>query len=177
MERIIETDRLYLRRFTMKDSGRVTYLCNDKEVLENLLMLPYPYTEAHAKEWISYHNENFIKDRLYEFAVVLKEEDRIIGCISLSNISRNLHGEIGYWFGKEYWGEGYATEALKALIDYAFHVKGYHKVFAEHFLENPRSGKVMVKAGMEFEGIRKDHILKDGVFHTVVMYGIVNNES
>lgn len=177
MEKIIETDRLYLRRFTIKDAGRVTYLCNDKDVIANLLMLPFPYKEVHAREWISYHNENFIKDKLYEYAVVLKSEDRIIGTVSLSNIKRNQHGELGYWFGKEYWGYGYASEAVKAIIEYAFNVKGYHKVFAEHFIENPRSGKVMKNAGMEFEGIRKDHILKDGVFHTVVMYAIINKEA
>lgn len=174
MERYFETKRLYFRRFTYKDSGRVAYLCNDRDLVDNLLYLPYPYTEAHAREWISYHNENFIKERLYEFAIILKEDDRIIGCISLSNDKMNLKGDVGYWIGRDYWGQGYATEALEGLIKYAFEERGFHKICSEHFIYNPASGRVMQKASMDFEGIRKDHIFKNGSFHTVVTYGIIN---
>lgn len=174
MEKIIETERLYFRRFTTKDTGRITYLFNDEEVVK-YISLPHPYSEELAKEWISHQNENFKKDIVYDFAIVLKEEDRIIGSMSLVNVAKHKRGEIGYTFGREYWNKGYATEALKALIEYAFKVKKMHKVSASHYKENLASGKAMQNAGMIFEGILIDHMFAKNQFHDLVFYCKIND--
>lgn len=176
MKNTIETERLILRRFTIKDSGRLTYLFNDEDMVKYLISLPYPYTESHGRQWISHHNENFVQDKIYDFALVNKADDRVIGSISLTNNKDHKNGSVAYMIGKEYWNLGYATEALKAIISYAFNVKGYHKVYAEFIEGNDASGRVMEKSGMVFEGKKLDHIYKDGSFHTLFTYCIINDD-
>ena len=83
-------------------------------------------------------------------------------------------GELGYWVGPAYWNKGIATEAARAMIDYGFKIKKFHKINATHYLYNPASGRVMEKAGMEKEGVRKSHVWKIDRFVDVAIYGIVN---
>ncbi len=175
MQKIFETQRLYFRRFTYKDTGRLAYLFNDLDVTKYFSSLPFPYKESHAKEWISHQNENFKKDLVYDFAIVDKSDDRIIGSISMFNIPKHKKTSIGYMIGKDYWGKGYATEALKAVIEYAFSEKGYHKVSAQHIEDNAASGRVMQKAGMIFEGKRVDEVYKDQKFYTTMVYYKLND--
>lgn len=176
MNKVIETERLYFRRFTMKDSGRLTYLLNDPDVVKYTSQ-PYPYTEELAKNWISRHNEGFLNDKLYNFALVLKEDDRIIGSIYLSHEVKDKRGMVGYSLGKEYWNKGYASEALMALIKYAFEKKGFHKLEARHFEDNIASGQVMKKAGMSIEGRLEDHIFIKGKYETLILYAIINKNN
>jgi len=124
--------------------------------------------------WIPTHEGNFINDKLYEFAVTDKSSGELYGAISLSNNQRYKNGEIAYWIGEEYWGNGYASEALSAIISFAFTEKGYHKVWGRFFSSNPASGKVMQKVGMTKEGVLVEHIIKDGEFKDLVLYGITN---
>lgn len=173
MKKYVETERLYFRRFNLNDAKELAKQLNHRDMLENLLHLPYPYTIDHARWWILQHDELFDHDRIYEFAIILKETNKLIGSIGLSYIEKNKHGETGYWIAKDYWGKGYATEALKGLIKWAFEEKDFHKVIASHFARNKASGKVMQKAGMTYEGCQKEHILKDGVFHDSILYGII----
>ncbi len=81
---------------------------------------------------------------------------------------------MAYWIGEPYWGKGYGTEALRAMIDFAFIEKNLHRVYARYFKSNPASGRVMEKAGMTKEGVLKDHVYKEGAFEDLVYYGMVN---
>ena len=71
-------------------------------------------------------------------------------------------------------GKGYGTEAAKALIEFAFEEKNYHKVFARYFKSNPASGKIMEKIGMKQEGLLKDQVVKDGKYEDLYYFGIIN---
>ncbi|MEK4006743.1 GNAT family N-acetyltransferase [Paenibacillus sp. FSL H3-0333] len=84
------------------------------------------------------------------------------------------NGEIGYWIGEAHWGHGYGTEAARAVIEFAFTEKKYHKVYARHFASNPASGRIMQKCGMTYEGTLKDQIHKINSYEDLVYYGIVN---
>lgn len=170
----IETERLLLRPFTQDDAENVAALCNNFNVYKSVLSLPYPYTVECALSWIARHEENFDGERMFEFAIADKHTGALYGCIGLSNVKAHKHGEMGYWIGEEYWGNGYATEAAKALIRFAFEAKGYHRVHACHFASNPASGKVMEKAGMTCEGMQKQHVFKLDTYQDIVLYGIVN---
>ncbi len=86
------------------------------------------------------------------------------------------HAELGCWIDKDCWGEGYATEAAKALLDYGFSSHGLHKVFAKHLARNPASGKVLEKLGMKKEGLFKEHVLKSNKYEDIVMCGILKAE-
>ncbi len=73
----------------------------------------------------------------------------LYGAIALTNNQRFNNGEIAYWIGEGYWGNGYATEAAQAILQFAFAEKQYHKVFARYFKSNPASGRMMQKLGMK----------------------------
>lgn len=172
-EKTIMTERLFLRLFHESDAEEVTNLCNNYRIYKSTLNLPFPYTLECAMTWISNHKDNFESDKLYEFAITDKVSGQLLGAIALSNRKQNKHGEIAYWIGEQYWGNGYATEAAKAVIDFAFQAKDYHRVYACHFKSNPASGTVMKKCGLEYEGTLKEHIYKEGAFEDLVYYGLV----
>jgi len=172
--RTITTERLILRPYKISDAERVCELCNNYNIYRSTLTLPYPYPIESALAWISTHEENFKNDKSYEFAVTDKSTGELFGAIALSNNQKHKNGEIAYWIGEEYWGKGYATEALKAIIDFAFTEKGYHKVWGRFFATNPSSGKVMAKVGMVKEGVLAEHVIKEGKYEDLIFYGIVD---
>lgn len=170
--RTIETPRLLLRPFRREDACLVAELCNNYNVYKSTLSLPYPYTKECAEEWIKHQKENLNVDKSYEFAVTSIETGELYGCVSLSHSLTHRNGELGYWIGEPYWGNGYATEAAEAMIAFAFQEKEYHRVYARHFASNPASGRVMEKAGMMYEGVQKGHLYKLDTYEDVVLYGM-----
>ncbi|MBU5439420.1 GNAT family N-acetyltransferase [Tissierella sp. MSJ-40] len=171
----ITTERLVLRIFEKSDAETVTKLCNNYNIYKNTLYLPYPYSIDCALSWIENHLDNFNADKSYEFAITDKKTGKLYGAIALSNNQHFNNGEIAYWIGEEFWGNGYATEASKAILEFAFNVKQYHKVYARHFASNLASGKVIEKLGMLKEGILIDHVMKEDRYEDLVYYGIINS--
>lgn len=167
----MESERIFLRPFVIGDVEEVFAVCRDFNVTK-YLPLPYPYTLDMAKSWISSQEEN--KDKRLEFAVILKSNNKLIGSIGLGIENTDRHGEVGYWISPDYWGKGYATEALKLLIDFAFKKLKFHKIYAKHYVENPASGKVMQNCGMSLVGTLKDHSFKNGKFNDVKLYELIN---
>jgi [ribosomal protein S5]-alanine N-acetyltransferase len=175
-QKTITTNRLVLRLFEKSDAEAVARLCNNYNLYKNTLYLPYPYALEDALSWMERHLNNFNEDKSYEFAVTDKDSGEVYGAIALSNNKRFHHGEIAYWIGEEFWGNGYATEAAEAVLKFAFEVKQYHKVFARYFSSNPASGRVMQKLGMKEEGILIDHVWKENRYENLVCYGIINSK-
>ena len=173
----ITTERLILRLFQLSDAQRVSELCNNYNIYKSTLGLPYPYPVESALAWIPTHEENFDNDKHYEFAITDKNTGELYGAIALSNNKAYKNGEIAYWVGEEYWGKGYAPEALKGLIEFAFTERGYHKVWGRFFTSNPASGRVMEKVGMLKEGLLAEHVIKEGKFEDLILYGILNKKS
>lgn len=172
----IETDRLLLRLFTEEDAEKVTVLCNNYNIFKRTMTLPYPYTLDCALSWIANHEQNFDSDRMYELAITDKISSQLYGAIAISNHMQHKNGEMAYWVGEQYWGNGYGTEAAQAMIDFVFEEKNFHRVYARHFKSNPASGKIMEKCGMQYEGTLKDHVFKIDRFEDIVHYGIVNSK-
>ena len=174
---MIETERLILCRFKLSDADKVAEMCNDYDVYKGTLALPHPYTKECAENWILRHNANFENEYYFDFAITDKKTNELYGCIGMSPNAKNNTGELGYWIGKEYWGCGYATEAVEAMIRFGFEIKGYDRIYARHFASNPASGKVLQKSGMVYEGTLKDHIFKIDKYEDVVHYGVVNTKN
>lgn len=174
-QRTITTERLILRAFDLSDAQRVCELCNNYNIYKNTLTLPYPYTIDCALSWIPTHEANFNNNQLYEFAITDKRSKELYGAIGLSNNQRHRNGELAYWIGEEYWGKGYATEAARAMIEFAFVEKQYHKVYARYFASNPGSGRVMQKSGMAEEGVLMQHVFKENRYEDLFYYGMINS--
>lgn len=176
-ERTLETDRLRLRLFKPSDAAAVSSHCNNYNIYKSTLTLPYPYPLECAVDWIANLEQNFDQDKMYDFAVTLKTDGQLVGAIGLSCHPSHHNGEMGYWIGEAHWGHGYGTEAARAVIEFAFSEKNYHKVYARHFASNPASGRVMQKCGMSYEGTMKDQVYKISAYEDMVYYGIVNPET
>ncbi len=169
----IESERLILRFYKESDAEKVAYHCNNINLNKGVAGLPFPYTKDHALNWFERQkSENY---PFFDFAIVIKETNELVGSISLFDRINQRIGEIGYWIGEDHWHKGYATEACQAIIHFAFETLHYHKVYARHFKSNPYSGKVMINCGMTKEGEQIDHFYKNDHYETLVLYGLINN--
>jgi len=150
MRDVIETKRLKLRRLRMSDAPRIARFCGDPGVGRNLAMTPMPYLDVAAEGWIMITRARAPLGRDFVFAVDL-DGDGLIGAIGAHK--RDEDGfEIGYWFGRPYWGQGYATEAARAFVVSASQLG---RLEAGHFVDNPASGRVLSKAGFAYTGETK----------------------
>ena len=173
---IIETPRLLLRPTREADTPEIVHLLSDPAIAETTLNIPYPYDEAKAREWLAFQQREREAGTGYTFAIVRGEDERLLGAIDIRPNARHKKAEIGYWIGKPYWGRGYATEAVQALIRYGFEELGLNRIYAMHFTENPASGRVMQKAGMQFEGVLRQDVLKGEQFQDHMIYAILRDD-
>lgn len=168
----LRTERLVLRGFEASDAERVQELAAEREVAVNTMNIPHPYPEGGAAAWIAAQDEKPDPDDV-RFAI---DDGQLVGSIGL-RVQRNFErAELGYWIGKPFWGRGYATEAVSAVIRYGFEELHLHRIYAGYFHRNERSARVMVKNGMTYEGRLRQHVKKWDEFVDVVYYGILREE-
>lgn len=172
----LTTERLILRPPREADISALTKYANNKKIADFTLNIPHPYLEKDAFHFISkvlYDNE---AGKRSTFAITLKNNPELIGCIGLKIEQRFNHAEMGYWLGEPFWNNGYITEAIKAVLTHGFNHLHLHKIFAHHLKENAGSGKVMIKNGMKQEGVLQEHTYKNGKYQTLIVYGILAAE-
>lgn len=174
----IETERLLLRKFVMDDAQNMfDNWVNDAKVTRYLQWKPHgdiQVTKNILNSWI----DSYEKLDTYNWAIVFRENEQVIGSISVVGMSE-IHEwfEIGYCLSNDYWNNGIMTEALKAVIKYCFENVGLNRVQSLHHIENPVSGKVMLKAGMKHEGrLKQYHLNNQGTFADCDFYGIVRSD-
>ena len=148
----IVTERLLLRRWKLSDADALYKYACDPEVGPHAGWPPHENVEE-SKMII---RELFTND--YTWAVILKETNEPIGCMGYypfgkSNIEIGENdAEVGYWIGKPHWNNGYCTEALQAMIHYCYEKKHFQTLWADFFVDNPASGRVMEKCGFTDTG-------------------------
>ena len=150
----IETQRLLLRRFRLDDAAAMyENWASDPEVTRFLTWPTHPNVEVSRKvleSWVqSYSAANY-----YQWAITLKSNgDAPIGGIAAVGLNDDiLMAHIGYCLGRRWWRQGIMTEALGAVIDFFFDTVGIERVESRHDTNNPHSGMVMRKCGMQYEG-------------------------
>ena len=171
----LTTERLILRPCVAGDAEAIQRLVSNIEIARNTLSIPHPYPDGGAAEWIAKHAERYEKSEEVEFGIVIRDDDDLVGVIGLLP-KKHDRAEIGYWIGQPYWGRGYATEAARAVIGFAFGGMRLNRVEAAHFSRNPASGRVMQKAGMQYEGRRREAVLKWDEYLDTEMYSILRRE-
>ena len=177
---LLYTRRLLLRPFELTDADAVQRLAGDKEVAAMTLNVPHPYLDGMAESWISTHMETCSKGMGVTLAVVSKGgPDILVGCISL--LGKQEHeAELGYWIGKDSWGQGFCTEAAGTLLGYGFSPSpqgmGLQRVRGRHLGSNPASGRVMQKIGMQNVGMNEARIEKWGKLEDEVIYELCRGE-
>ena len=149
----IETPRLLLRRFTIEDADDMyDNWASDPEVTRYLTWPTHTdveTTRALLEDWVA----KYADGAWFNWAIEWKSTGRVIGNISVVHLREDIdEAVIGYCMSRAYWGMGIMPEALTAVMDYLFDVAGMNRIAAYHDSNNPKSGRVMQKAGMKWEG-------------------------
>ena len=172
----LETERLLLRPFEPSDAWDVQRLAGDRAIADTTLNVPHPYEDGMAEEWISTHQPGFEAGKLANFAIVLRASGELIGAIGLRIVRRFERAVLGYWIGRPYWGNGYCTEAGRAILEHGFGTLKLNRIHASHLTRNPASGRVMRKLGMAHEGRARQHVRRWDAFEDLEFYGILKAE-
>jgi RimJ/RimL family protein N-acetyltransferase len=172
----LTTERLILRPFTLDDAPEVQRLAGTREIADTTINIPHPYPEGAAEKWINTRRDEYQKNGSVAWAVTLKDSSQLMGCISLGVDGKNGRAELGYWIAREYWGQGYCTEAAKKVLTYGFRQAKLNRIFASYLSRNPASGKVMSNIGMKKEGQMRQHIKKWDKYEDIIHYGILAAE-
>lgn len=156
---VIETQRLVLRQYKLEDANDIVEELNNLNVTKWLQGAPYPYTTEDALHFIN----KYLDNKLYNFAIVLKSENKVIGGTQLTNIDfYNGTAGGGIWISEKYWGQGYGTEAFWARIKYAFEVLGLRRLENGYFKDNEKSHRMQLKFGYKDEGVRRQKFVSRG---------------
>lgn len=153
---VLETERLVLRRPTLADVKAIARLANDRRVAQNTSRLPHPYTAGDAEIFVRYVAQ---QPRDTNFAIT--RDGDLIGTVGI-DLGKPDVPEIGYWLGVPYWGQGYATEAARAVIDYTFEEFGSAELRAGARVVNPDSRRVLEKCGFQWTGVELRRVLSLG---------------
>ncbi len=175
--RIIETERMILRRFEYSDnlSMRKNWISNEK--IQSLYSEPVYTTEEKVKELLDKYIGSYREDDYYRWAVIDKKSKECIGQIAYFLVdSKNHFAEIEYCIGEDYQCKGLATEATKAVIAYGFDQMNLHKVQICTKTINPASKRVIEKCGLTYEGTLRDYFYTDGQYVGRLFFSILKNE-
>jgi RimJ/RimL family protein N-acetyltransferase len=151
--RLIETERLLLRAPRTEDAKTIAILVNDRRIAENTLRIPHPYGIADAQRFITGANTGSGETVF----LIVRRDATVLGACGLAERTAES-AELGYWLAFAFWGNGYATEAARAVIDYAFDDLGYEMLHAGARVSNPASRRVLEKCGFGWTGVELHRI-------------------
>lgn len=175
--RTIETDRLILRRFTIEDADAMYRNWASNDNVTKFLTWPthtsVEATKTIIEEWI----RNYDDERNYNWAIAFKDSDEAIGNISVVKIDEDCAvAELGWCMCEEYWGQGIMPEAGLAVRDYLFDEIGFNRIAAIHDRNNAKSGRVMEKIGMRYEGMKRSASMNNQGICDICLYAILKED-
>jgi RimJ/RimL family protein N-acetyltransferase len=141
---VLRTERLELRPLALGDAARIAALAGDWDIARMTARIPYPYSLVDADAWISSIGDG-------EFVRGIVHQGQLIGACGYV-VDESGAAEIGYWIGKDHWGQGFATEAARAIIGHCFGAGGFKRVVCCHYQDNPASKRVIEKLGFRLIG-------------------------
>ena len=162
----LETERLILRRFTERDMEALFLILKDEEVNRFLPWYPAKSIEETKKFYEERYASKYALPQAYAYAICLKNDDCPIGYI---NVDMEEHHDFGYGLRREFWHNGIATEAGKAVIEQV-RKDGLPYITATHDRNNPRSGGVMRKLGMKYQYSYEEQWQPKDILVTFRMY-------
>jgi len=144
---VLETERLTLRRPTLADVKAIARLANDRRIAENTRRLPHPYSQDHAVAFV-----RAMANDKSETAFLIENNHTPVGMVGV-NWREPEAPELGYWLGVEYWGQGFATEAARAVIDFTFEEFDIEHLMSGARVANPTSRNILEKCGFQWNGV------------------------
>jgi ribosomal-protein-alanine N-acetyltransferase len=167
---MIETKRLLLREFLAEDLPVLHVILSDPITMS---FWPEPFSLERTEEWIQRSIASYAKNRFGRWAVKLKKNGRIIGDVGimLAEIDGHAERDLGYIVYKDFWNNGYATEAALACVEYAFNSLGIKRLVAIMSHDNIASARVAEKTGMKR---KKEFLYKKNRDVLTYLYAIEN---
>ena len=172
----LETPRLRLRKLNMRDAQDIFDYSQDPQVARFVLWEAQT-SLSDARSYIRYMLRKYRLGEPASWGIEWKETQKIIGTIGFMWIQRdNAAAEVGYSLSRAYWNRGIMTEALREILRYGFRSMNLNRIEAQHETENPASGAVMRKCGMQREGTLRQRLLNKGRFVDVDLYAILRRD-
>ena len=164
----IETGRIIIRGFTMNDIHDMQDILGDAEAMKNC---EPAYTIEKTADFV----QKFCIEKRGAVAAIHKDTGKVIGYILFNEFDESVY-EMGWFFNRAFWGQGFAYESCKAVIDYAFDTMNAHKVFAET-IDGMKSVNLMKKLGMKLEGVQRSQTKDNfGNWADVYFYGLLSED-
>ena len=144
---VLETERLMLRRPTLADVKAIAHLANDRRIAVNTRRLPHPYLQDHAIEFV-----RAMANEPRETVFLIESNHTPIGIVGVDWREQEAP-ELGYWLGVDYWGQGFGTEAARAVIDFTFEEFETDQMISGARVANPASRNILEKCGFQWSGV------------------------
>ena len=165
----IKTERLILRRISVFDAEDMYEYSSDAEVTKYLLWDTHPSLH-YTSQYTEYLQKRYAVGDFYDWAVTLRGSGKMIGTCGFSRfLPEYKTGEVGYVLNRSFWGRGYASEALSAVITFGFEHIGLHRIMAVCMAENGASLAVMKKCGLRLEGVGRQSVWAKGKCHDAIV--------
>lgn len=172
----LRTKRLTLRPVRMSDAADLYEYSKDPEVARHVLWDAHQ-SVGDSRGYLRYAVRQYRQDLPASWGIELKENHKLIGTIGFMWINRDHNSaEVGYSLAREYWNRGIMSEALSAVLNEGFMDLNLHRIEAQHEVDNPASGRVMVKCGMMYEGCVRGRLYNKGRYVDVALYAILRDD-
>ena len=165
-------DGFYLSPIREGDQSAYLEHFADKDTVDRLLLIPFPYTAEDAESWVRARVDATRTQSLESHFAVRRPDDLLVGGVGLMlNSPRAAHrAEIGYWLAQDYRNRGLIAIAVEAVAQYGFERLNLTRIEAMAFVGNPASQRVLEKAGFTREGVLRGYHRKHGLPIDVSMY-------
>ena len=173
---VIEHKRIRLRAVEREDLPDLARWAQDWEVMHfRGGYLPWPQEET--ERWYERVLDAQRNRREFRYAIE-DEEGKLVGTVALEDIDwKNRSAELDIGIGeKDHWGKGYGTEAITAILDFAFRGLNLHRVWLTTSDFNRRAVRCYEKCGFRHEGRAREALFQDGRYHDVLFMGILQEE-
>jgi len=174
----IQTERLLLRKVTIDDAPDLLVSTSDPEVARYTTWEPYDSVKQ-AEDFLRSVISNYERDEPANWGLELRENERFIGMCGFMADSwdpEHARASLGYAIGREHWGRGLVSEAVRAAIQFGFEKLSLNRIEARCVAENTASERVMQKAGMGYEGTLRDYVFRKGRYWDYRVYSILRRE-
>lgn len=177
MNTVVQTSRLRLRQIALEDASVLYEYWSDPSVTEFMNIEPFESIEK-AEEMIRFLNKLTEDQQAIRYSITMKDTELIVGTCGFNSLDfHNGRAEIGYDLGRSFWGQGYASEAVGALIQKGFTELGLNRIEAKVEPGNANSIKLLERLSFSYEGTLRQYEKVNEGFIDLQMYSKLKNES
>ena len=173
----IELHRVRLCPLKPSDAAAIQQTAASREVADTMISIPHPYPAGEAQQYVSSQETEKRAGHGFTFAIERKPDTLFCGLVELRRIDReHSQGELSFWLGADFWGRGYMSEVVRAVVRYGFEHLDLNRLYAYHMVRNPACGKVLEKNGFKQEGLLRQRVRKWGVFEDVALWAVLRQD-